>query len=454
MYFETLKLRIYPAAIVLTSLFSAVVSPVYAAEAPQKQKFVVTAYYSPLPNQCCYYRGGYEEEIIFNGQGIKGADGTGVYPGMIAAPPAYPFGTVIELPSIGVVGTVHDRGGRIIEWDGGVHRIDLWMGYGEEGLARALSWGARSVEGVVHAKGSAPKEHFELADFDADRSMIASLSVPIQSDLLPEVEAGYTSNAVRKLQEALATLGYFTEKTNAHYGPATQDALRNFQMDYGIVGDGTALTKEVSAILLAAQSLKPENVPTLEEGLRTGSEGDNVRQAQKLLRYLDAYRGRTDGTFDESLRTSVLSFQLSTRVIGNEQTTGAGTIGPKTRDAILKAWKVKVVRQKAEILLRKEEVRQKALVEALPTKTLSKGDKGTEVKKLQTFLVSAGYLPQIDATGNFGPRTEAALLKYQLDTNIIATKTQKGAGIFGPATLSAFSEKVIAMEWQKVRSGS
>ena len=82
-------------------------------------------------------RGTYAADTLLNGKGIAGADGTGVYLGMAAAPQSYEFGTRIVFPGIGTV-TVHDRGGAITELETGAHRLDLWMGYGEEGLARAL----------------------------------------------------------------------------------------------------------------------------------------------------------------------------------------------------------------------------------------------------------------------------------------------------------------------------
>src|SRR5690606_16583 len=62
---------------------------------PYTQEFLITAYYSPLPGQCCYVKGGYVADKILNGEGHTAADGTGVYPGMIAAPPGYAFGTVV-----------------------------------------------------------------------------------------------------------------------------------------------------------------------------------------------------------------------------------------------------------------------------------------------------------------------------------------------------------------------
>src|SRR3989338_7224095 len=142
MALHTKTLTLYPRTILLTSLLMSIVSP-RAADShdacDREQEFLVTAYYSPLPDQTRYYLGSYEADIAFNGRGIAVNDGTAVYPGMIAAPPEYAFGTRIALPDVGVVGTVHDRGGRIVVEGNGVHRIDLWMGRGEEGLARALA---------------------------------------------------------------------------------------------------------------------------------------------------------------------------------------------------------------------------------------------------------------------------------------------------------------------------
>ena len=100
-----------------------------SASEVREQKFVITAYYSPLPRQCCYVTGGYESDIRLNGQGLVSADGTAVYPGMAAAPPSYTFGTRIALPGLGVF-HVHDRGQAIVEKPSGEHRLDLWVGVG------------------------------------------------------------------------------------------------------------------------------------------------------------------------------------------------------------------------------------------------------------------------------------------------------------------------------------
>ena len=125
-------------------------------EGGTKKLFRITGYYSPLPNQSKYVRGSYETDVRLNGRGTNGADGTEVYPGMLAAPITYSFGTQIFLPGLGL-GTVHDRGGAIVSAGNRgqtYDRIDVWMGKGEEGLARALALGSRIIEGILYPLGS------------------------------------------------------------------------------------------------------------------------------------------------------------------------------------------------------------------------------------------------------------------------------------------------------------
>ncbi len=137
---------------------------------PFEQDVIVTAYYSPLPRQCAYVMGDLASDIYLNGRGTNGADGTPVYPGMAAAPPTYPFGTRLVLPGIGSF-TVHDRGSAIQEGTGAslqVHRLDLWVGTGEEGLSRALEFGVQRMRAVVYPIGSErPAESIDLSALEA-----------------------------------------------------------------------------------------------------------------------------------------------------------------------------------------------------------------------------------------------------------------------------------------------
>ncbi len=73
----------------------------------------------------------------------------------------------------------------------------------------------------------------------------------------------------------------------------------------------------------------------------------------------------------------------------------------------------------------------------LPEGDLEKGAKGAAVKQLQTALVKTGHLSQADMNtgpGIFGPKTEAALKKFQAANGVPNT------GYYGPLTRAAFKK--------------
>lgn len=66
------------------------------------------------------------------------------------------------------------------------------------------------------------------------------------------------------------------------------------------------------------------------------------------------------------------------------------------------------------------------------TRDLELGLEGIDVTELQKFLAADGYFAETP-TGYFGPKTKAALMKYQAARNIRQT------GVLGPITRAAFS---------------
>lgn len=171
-----------------------------------QQDLVVTAYYSPKADQCCYVTSSFDSDITLNGAGVSGADGTGVYPGMVAAPAGYPFGTRVVISGLGSF-TVHDRGGAIVD-QGATHRLDIWVGEGEEGLARALAFGVKRVSATVYPLASKqPPEGFDLASLPAPLESLHPYFVEKTSLLSLNVAAGDRSASVEFLQEKLKALG-------------------------------------------------------------------------------------------------------------------------------------------------------------------------------------------------------------------------------------------------------
>lgn len=354
--------KLYPATIALTSLFLSIVSPI-AVEAcdQEEQNFLVTAYYSPRPNQSRYYLGSYEADLEFNGLGIEGNDGTPVYPGMIAAPPDFPFGTRIEIPEYGIVGTVHDRGGRIATAEDGTPHIDMWMGEGEEGLARALEWGARIVRGKAYhpQPENIPEELFVLADFPAPASALDNLpSDPAALRNVGDPRFGDTDVSVAAIQIALQRLGYFDHAITSFYGDVTRDSLRIFlrdtlMADYpsllaetgteegasdgpGYIADETTRTLLVAHHMLLDELGEP--LPGADI-LLEGTSGKPVRVLQRILSLLGLYKGEIDGIYDQELIGIVYSFQKERSIVSSLADTGAGMVGPATHRALLTAWR-------------------------------------------------------------------------------------------------------------------
>ncbi len=77
---------------------------------------------------------------------------------------------------------------------------------------------------------------------------------------------------------------------------------------------------------------------------------------------------------------------------------------------------------------------------AIIKKPLKRGmDKSDEVKKLQIFLISKGYL-QADPTGKYGAQTIAAVKKFQKEKGINGDGT-----LVGPATRAAIEKDVATL---------
>lgn len=305
------------------------------------QTLLVTAYYSPEPGQSAYARGSYEADLIFNGNGDVGADGTAVYPGMIAAPEELPFGSRIVIPSLGV-GTVHDRGGRIFTWDDReVTRIDVWMGRGEGGLARALTWGAHTVDGTIYAPGDGPQEGIDLASLPAPTEALSILpAAPSYLLSIDTLSHGETSPVVATLQKFLLDLGYFDHAVTGYFGDVTLDAVRDFQRDAAIEDDPRNPTASTLETVVLHQTLwggRPDPLP--EEIVSEESIGKPVRIAQRLLKMVGAYQGSIDGIFSPQLAENIAQFQLDHGIIAQFGETGTGMLGPRTRRALLTVWR-------------------------------------------------------------------------------------------------------------------
>ncbi|RKW21749.1 hypothetical protein D8B46_06875 [Candidatus Gracilibacteria bacterium] len=204
----------------------------------QDGNFIVTAYYTPVVGQAKYSTGSYESERKLNGGGNT-ANGNKPSPGTIAAPKNYEFGTKIQLDGIGV-GVVEDRGGSIVNSGdkGHLHdRLDIWMGYGDEGRERTYAWGVRTVKGMIVDASTPVKVNFE------DNSKVVS-DAPVQSSNPSSALAKYSSlyvsaenpnlENVKTLQNLLKEVNLYSGEINGDFS-SVKDILINFQIENGII---------------------------------------------------------------------------------------------------------------------------------------------------------------------------------------------------------------------------
>lgn len=307
------------------------------------RNFTITGYYSPLPDQNFYITGDYESEKILNGQGIRGADGTPVYPGMIAAPKSYPFGTKICIPNFGC-GTVHDRGGAIVEQ--GVRklakydRLDLWMGYGEEGLLRALAWGVPSVKCELYTVGADVKDS---VSFDVPMPLNKIIEIPDKIKFTKNLSHGTKGETVKELQRSLAKLGFYEGLINGLYDDTLKSSLLTFQKKHFVVnttdeyGAGVFGPKTRAQLSEAVQHFETQERIRkawedfhFEEKVKFGARSRAAYKLQEVLIQEEYLNHAPTGYFGSVTESALVEFQTAHGLITSEDDTNAGKVDAET----------------------------------------------------------------------------------------------------------------------------
>ncbi|MBA4336747.1 hypothetical protein C0416_03155 [bacterium] len=405
------------------------------AHAAYQQTFTISAYYSPILGQERYVTGSYESDIRLNGGGVKSADGTPVYPGMIAAPSTYAFGTKMNIPGIGLV-AVHDRGGAIVHAGERGHaydRLDVWMGYGDSGLTRALNWGKRNVEVTVYGIDPSIKPNVYLEGFTEAEKFVRTI-VDTQKIFKTDLGYGKSGEDVGKLQQYLSDLGYYKGKIDKYYGDELYKSVVAFQIDQNIIDNneefgagylGPQTRGKLEAII---DNKRKDKLPQHNLGL--DDTGEEVKKLQEALIEL-GYDIEINGVYDQKTVDAVLDFQQENDIVDSEDALGAGYFGPQT---------LRVLSDRLAAL--DEPVSQS--LENLPTqqatfvafeKDLKLGDQGDDVIRLQEELRKFNLL-RIEPTGYYGEVTQNAVLKFQQRKGLVSATTDSGAGSFGPQTRS------------------
>lgn len=140
--------------------------------------------------------------------------------------------------------------------------------------------------------------------------------------LAQQARLGESGFEVTQIQDRLRELNYFNRSSNGFFGPITEEAVRQFQMDYGLEVDGIVGPRTEAALFDRSAPPTPitPNFPDsgtlafsdpLPNLLQRGDRGPAVRRLQERLREEGFNPGPIDGIFGLQTESAVLDFQRS-----------------------------------------------------------------------------------------------------------------------------------------------
>lgn len=220
-----------------------------------------------------------------------------------------------------------------------------------------------------------------------------------------QLQIGDTGDAVKQLQDFLVSKGFMTQaQVNTGYGnfgSQTQQAVSAFQQAYGVdtsaggVGRYGPLTMSKAQSLVTQQPTQNTNPPTnTNTNTNTNTQTGGVNLSTGNMGQVNPPAGTT---------------QVGTAPINTTPTTQnpANTYN------------------------------QPATTYNFPTVSLSPGQSGADVQKLQNYLVQTGYMTQEQVNtgyGYYGTQTTEAVRQLQQDLGV---DNSTGVGYWGPRTLTA-----------------
>ena len=281
--------------------------------------------------------------------------------------------------------------------------------------------------------------------------LFCALSVAALAESYSTLRYLDNGSAVLSLQQALNQLGYSTGGADGKYGPATKEAVEQFQRNNNLKVDGIAgnATQTLLYQLTGGASATPapdsgssssgSTTGGLFSGnyatLKYGSRGDRVSVLQKALNDLGFNAGSVDGNFGLGTQKAVISFQKSAGL------TQDGLAGRNTLTALERAVSGgTVVTPAPDTSTPTPSPTPNANGWVIPTRTLRKGYTGDDVKSVQSRLQELGYYTG-SLDGNYGSGTMAAVEAFQ-GRNGLKQDGIAGSGTFG----KLFSTSAVAAD--------
>ena len=241
------------------------------------------------------------------------------------------------------------------------------------------------------------------------------------------------SDNVRRLQQALTQLGYYSGTVDGSFGSGTKAAVTAFQQANSLTVDGIAgsatialLEKQTGIDIDGSSSSSSSTATGLFKGdyskLQYTSSGSRVRVLQQALKDLGFTISKVDGVFGQSTFEAVMAFQKAT---------GLTVDGKAGRNTLVKleSYFDSNGNVTQPMITPKPTADLDNIAYGIPTRTLREGMGGQDVLYTQDRLAALGYLTGI-SDGQYGAATKAAVLAFQkkngLSTDgVLGTNTRK-----------------------------
>ncbi len=248
------------------------------------------------------------------------------------------------------------------------------------------------------------------------------------------LKVGSSGSDVKRLQNQLKALGYYTGSVDGDFGAGTEAAVKAFQARHGLTADGKAgkytLDKLYSGNAKKAPAAtatpRPSSSGSSSSGsssgsgssvstaytngstdiyLRFGNSGKQVKILQNRLIVLGYLSGTADGEFDAGTEAAVKAFQDRNGLHDD------GVAGPDTLKKLYSSSAKKANKVVGHL------------------GSLREGAQGEAVRSLQKDLRTLGYYTG-SVDGDYGAGTVAAVTAFQKAYNL------KADGIAGKGTLN------------------
>ncbi len=257
---------------------------------------------------------------------------------------------------------------------------------------------------TVNAVKAFQKKNGLTADGVAGTTTLKKLNSTsaIKADTAPAqqeegLKKGDKGAEVKKLQERLKALGYYTSTIDSEYGAKTVAAVKAFQKKNGLTASGVADAATIKK-LNSTSAIKANASTTVTEstGLKKGDKGAEVKKLQERLKELGYYTSAIDSECGAKTVAAVKAFQKKNGL------TADGVAGTATLKKLNSASAVKADTSTTTT-----------------TDGLKRGDKGAEVKKLQQRLKELGYYTAY-IESEYGSKTVEAVKAFQKKNGLTA----------------------------------